>query len=329
MRFLSGTALAVVTIAATAGASAQAQDTPIDAHLRTAQIAAGLDYQGLLGLTCIALPALPRTGPPPPRINPARDAWYAPPEKVFDNLYFLGTKVNSAWALVDPKTKGIILIDNLYNYAGKAEIIDGMKTLDLDPANIKYNLVSHGHGDHDEYIKALQDQYHIRVGLGGPDWDLMDQSDQPGGHPAHDISVTDGQKFTVGDTTVTAVSTPGHTAGTTSWIFPVLDHGKTVMVAYSGGTAISGFGSDAAKYDQYIASYVHMADAAKAAGATVILTNHSQFDDAMEKSQLSQMRKPGQPSPFDMGVDGVQRYFVVAEECAMANKLKNVRSTGS
>ena len=36
---------------------------------------------------------------------------YADPAKVFDNLYFVGTKIHSAWALTT--SQGIILIDEL------------------------------------------------------------------------------------------------------------------------------------------------------------------------------------------------------------------------
>ena len=44
---------------------------------------------------------------------------------------------------------GIILIDTLYNYASEPEIVDGLTKLGLDPATVKYVIVSHGHGDHD------------------------------------------------------------------------------------------------------------------------------------------------------------------------------------
>src|SRR5205085_1611704 len=41
--------------------------------------------------------------------GPARDTWYAEPAKVADNLYFLGTRVHSAWALVG--SDGIIVFE--------------------------------------------------------------------------------------------------------------------------------------------------------------------------------------------------------------------------
>ena len=57
--------------------------------------------------------------------------------------------------------------------------------------------------------------------------------------PKRDIVATDGMKITLGDTTVTIWLTPGHTPGTLSYTFTVLDRGKPVNVAYSGGTAFN------------------------------------------------------------------------------------------
>ena len=327
MRFRTSASFAFVTLIAMTTVNAQTFPDTVDGHLEAAKQAAGVMWKGTLGALCLPDPPRPAAAPGP-RVNPAHDAWYAPPQKAFDNLYRLGTQVNSSWALVDPKTKDIILIDNLYNYAGQEEIIEGAKKMGLDPSKIKWDLVSHGHGDHDEYIKYLQDNYHTKVALGGPDWELMDKSDQPGGHPAHDVSATDGQKFTVGDTTVTAVATPGHTDGTTSWIFPVQDHGKTVIVAYSGGTLIGGFGNDTARFDRYAASNKHLADMAAAAGATVVLSNHTEYDNSWVKGELNKLRKAGEPSPFDVGTEGVARYFKVSQECAMAAKSR-VKAAGS
>jgi metallo-beta-lactamase class B len=44
---------------------------------------------------------------------PARETWYAEPAKVADNLYFLGTKVHSAWAIEG--SEGIILVEALFD----------------------------------------------------------------------------------------------------------------------------------------------------------------------------------------------------------------------
>src|SRR5579884_1711899 len=170
-----------------------------------------------------------------PGATPPKESWYAEGGQVFDNLYMLTTKVNSAWAV--KTSAGIILIDTLFGYAAQDEIVDGMKTLGLDPADIKYIIVSHAHGDHDGSVKFLQDTYHPHVIMGPKDWELAAREANP---PQHDMDATDGQKLTLGDTTVTIYITPGHTAGTLSVFVPVKDHGQPHVAMEWGGTALSG-----------------------------------------------------------------------------------------
>ena len=166
--------------------------------------------------------------------TPPKENWYAEGGQVFDNLYMLTTKANSAWAV--KTSPGIILIDTLFGYAAQDEIVDGMKKLGLDPADIKYIIVSHAHGDHDGSVKFLQDTYHPHVIMGAKDWELAAREANP---PRHDMDATDGQKLTLGDTTITIYITPGHTAGTLSFLVPVKDHGQPHLAMEWGGTALS------------------------------------------------------------------------------------------
>ena len=64
------------------------------------------------------------------------------------------------------------------------------------------------------------------------------------------------------------------------------DQSRTVVVAYSGGTLTGGFGTNGAKWDEYIESQRKIAKAAADAGATVILSNHSEYDGAYTKARL-------------------------------------------
>ncbi len=316
--------LCVASLLVSRGADAQAVPDSVDAHLIAAKVAAGVDFKGTLGALC--LPNAPRSlpvGPPGSRPVPDRATWYAPPHRVFDNLYWVGTQVHSSWAL--KTSQGIILIDTLFNYAVQDEIVNGLVKLGLDPSTIKYVIVSHGHGDHDEGARLLQERYGAHVVMSAADWDLIDHGpDMAGGKPTRDLVGSDGEKITLGDTSVTLVLTPGHTPGTLSMIFPVKDHGTPLVVAYSGGTLTGVFGDDSARWDQYIASQRKMAQAAASAGASIVMTNHSEYDNAYTKVRLLASRQPGEPHPFDVGQEGVQRYFTVMEECAAAMKLEAV-----
>ena len=321
-----GTGLIILTGLWAASAFAQntreATDAAIDAHLVKARNAAGFDFTGTLARLCVAPPRFPlaiRDVAPGPA--PARDTWYIGPAKVFDNLYFVGSKIHNSWALTT--SEGIIILDTIFTYNSEEEIVGGLKKLGLDPAGIKYVIITHAHGDHVGGAKLLQDRFHARIVMGGPDWDSIEKSvnGYPEGKPKRDIVGDDGQKITLGDTSVTLVTTPGHTPGTLSMIFTVKDNGKPLVVAYSGGTAFN-FPSTGPNFDTYIRSQAKMAAAAAAAGATVFMSNHSEFDNAVPKIKMLAARKPGEPHPFELGQEAIARYFTVSSECAEAAKLR-------
>jgi len=98
------------------GATAQTPATNSGAapHVAAAKKAAGQDHLVLFNALCVPPPpirpqqpatqaAAPPPGPPP------RSEWYAPPVKVFDNLYFVGQSAYTAWAVTT--SEGIIVID--------------------------------------------------------------------------------------------------------------------------------------------------------------------------------------------------------------------------
>src|SRR5262245_50919290 len=58
---------------------------------------------------------------------PDRSTWHAEPVKVFDNLYYVGEKEFSAWAVVT--SDGIIVIDTIWAYSVEDEIVGGLKKL--------------------------------------------------------------------------------------------------------------------------------------------------------------------------------------------------------
>jgi metallo-beta-lactamase class B len=303
------------------GASALAQNSPdtIDAHLVAARNAAGFDFTGTLARLCVAPPLVTSVRDAGPGRAPARDTWFIEPAKVFDNLYFVGSKLHSSWALTT--SQGIILIDTLYTYNSDEEIVGGLKKLGLDPATVKYVIISHAHGDHVGGAKMMQDRFGSRIVMGAPDWDSIEKSvnGYPQGKPKRDIVADDGQKITLGDTSVTIVTTPGHTPGTLSMLFTVKDNGKLINVAYSGGTAFN-FPSTVPNFDTYIRSQSKMA--AASSNASILMSNHTEFDNAIPKIKMLAARKPGEPHTFDIGKEAVARYFTVTTECAQAVRLK-------
>jgi metallo-beta-lactamase class B len=241
--------------------------------------------------------------------------------KVFDNLYFVGQTEYSAWAVTT--SEGIILIDTIYDYSVEAEVVDGLRTLGLDPATIRYAIVSHGHGDHSGGAKLLQDRFGTRIIMGATDWDLVAKNTRipP---PKRDMVAVDGQTLTLGDTTVTLYLTPGHTPGTISTLVPVKDNGRPHLMAAWGGTAFN-FTRTPEAFRIYIDSAARFRAVVAKARADGVIANHTTFDGTKTKVPALVRRKPGEPHPYVIGNAAVQRYLTVVEECAKAARLELAR----
>jgi metallo-beta-lactamase class B len=313
---------------------AQAASNTVDGHTAAARAAAGTEHVGVFNSLCMATeerassnPAPARSGAPAP--PPDRAKWHVEPQKVFDNLYYLGQSEYSAWAV--NTSAGIIVIDTLFDYSVEDEIVNGLTKLGLDPKNIKYVIVSHAHSDHAGGAKLLQDRFGARVLMSEADWDLTARNTQSWPKPKRDMVVTDGQKLTLGDTTLTMYLTPGHTPGTISTIIPVKDNGRPHVVAEWGGTGFN-FTVSPDKprsywYETYARSADHFRDAVKKSGADVLIANHPEQDGAKAKLAALATRKAGAPNPYVIGNDSVTRYVTMVGECARASRLRFSTST--
>ena len=301
------------------GSSAFGQTAPdtVEAHIAAAKAAAG-PHGNILQSLCMAPSAGPTTTPPA-RTAPERSTWHVEPVKVFDNLYFVGEKEYSSWAVTT--SEGIILLDTIWDYSVEDEVVGGLKKLGLDPAQIKYALVTHGHIDHVGGAKFLQDHFGTRIILSAADWDLVEKSPRIPTKPRRDMVATDGQKLTLGDTTITLYLTPGHTLGTVSALIPVKDNGKPHLVAEWGGTGFN-FEHSRARFETYAASAARFGDIVAKAGADVLIANHTNLDGSKAKLPALAARKPGEENPYVIGNGSVRGYVKVAEECARAAVLR-------
>jgi len=331
VRKLLANVVSALVFALLLGIVAGAQTVPPDAqrHVDTARAAAGADHMGLFtplcdGALALAKAPTPRAGgpgrgagqgrqggaPPPP----ARETWHAEPQKVFDNMYFVGMTEYSAWAITT--SQGIILLDSIYDYSVEDEVVGGLKKLGLNPADIKYVIVSHGHLDHAGGAKYLQETYGAKLVMSAADYDLLDQQNPPW-KPKREMVATDGMKLTLGDTTLTLYLTPGHTEGTISTLIPLRDGNRKHVAAAWGGTMFN-FGPIRPRLMAYTQSAERFRDIVTKAGADVILSNHTVYDGSKMKLPAMLTRKPGEKHPYVVGNDVVRRYLTVANECGQA-----------
>ena len=212
------------------------------AHLEAARLAAAYDFPAPLSYCENIVPgqrqfnwmgvgAIRQQGGP----------WGAEPApaKVFDNLYYLGVRTSTTWAVETPE--GIVLFDSLNNETEvKTHIEGGLRKFGLDPARIRYVVMTHGHGDH---YGGAKDPAGKVQGAGADGWTGMGflvaranpvSTPERGAPPTRDMSVTEGQKLPGG---ITLHLVPGHTVGTVDAIIPVTDKAGSTSWRCTGGRA--------------------------------------------------------------------------------------------
>jgi len=317
--------LATVILIRVVDASGESDANTAQAHVALAKTAAGQEHVALFNTLC-SEPAPAAAAVQQQTRPPDRSQWHAEPVRVFDNLYFVGQTEYSAWAVTT--SKGIIVLDTIWSYSVEDEIVDGLTKLGLDPKSIKYAIVSHGHVDHAGGAKYLQDHFGTRIILSAADWDLLDHDTGTWPKPKRDMIASDGQKLTLGNTTLTLYLTPGHTLGTISTFIPVKDAGTSHLAVEWGGTGFNWIMYPAAYltperparfwFETYSASAERVRDIAAKTGADVLISNHTVLDGSKSKLPAAEKRKPGDPNPYVIGNDSVQRFLTVADECAKA-----------
>ena len=181
-----------------------AENQPGAKHAATATRVAGDDLQALTVL-CKPAPATRASHDEVEKGVASQIARPAPPPgQAFDNLYFVGATWVSAWAL--KTSDGIILIDALNNAQEASSLIEGgMRRVGLNPADIRYIIVTHAHGDHYGGVDYLVRRYHPRVVMSGADWTMTEgklefESSHWGPVPKRDVTVRDGDVIALGDT---------------------------------------------------------------------------------------------------------------------------------
>lgn len=314
---------------------ASAAEAQVRTHMGTARAAAyrpGQDFTWIFDRLCFEPapePAAPAPEPaasaaPAARRNPPRSVWYDEPAKVFDNLYYLGTKTDSvalgvaSWAITT--SEGIIMYDAGFDYSVEESVDNGLKKFGLDPARIKYVIVSHGHTDHYGGARHLQDKYGARIILSEVDWGLIEKDRTPAElKPKKDMIGTDGMKVTLGDTTVTLYMTPGHTPGTISALIPLKDGNRRHLGSIWGGNnfGFQYFKDPGDAFGTYSAAAKRYKDIVAKAGADVFISSHIAQDKVPNKINALRFRAPGDPHPF-VSSEAVQRHLTVVGECAAA-----------
>ena len=240
------------------------------------------------------------------------------PQRLFDNVSVIGDAGTVIYVVTTPA--GVVLIDSSYPTKLNDVVLPGLVKLGIDPASVKYVLITHGHVDHYGGAQWFQ-QHGARVALGAKDWDLIasGRPEQVRAAPTRDIVAEDGKAILVGGVAFTPYDTPGHTPGSMGWMFPVQDGGKTRMAAVFGSSILRAerLSADTVKlHDEGLRRWGQLAARNK---VEVELQNHPLYDTMWERAARLKAGKPGDPNPFVIGPAGYRTFVAVMDECLKAS----------
>lgn len=231
--------------------------------------------------------------------------WTAPfePFQLIDNIYYVGTDGIAVYVI--KTSQGLILMDTAMAQS-TGMIKDNIAKLGFRVADIKYILNSHAHLDHTGGFAEIKKETGAQLVAGERDKPLLEGGYYPGDENNQDLTFTpvkvdravkDGDKVTLGDTTLTAHATPGHSPGCTSWEMAVKDGGQDRKVLFfcSGTVALNrlvGQPTYAGIVDDYRATFAK----ANAMKIDVLLGPHPEVYGMQAKR--AQQIKSATPNPF-------------------------------
>ena len=216
--------------------------------------------------------------------NPPSWTQAVEPARVVGNIYYVGTAELGSYLLAGKE--GLVLLD--VPLEENAELVlENVKALGFDPAKIRVLLNSHAHLDHAGGLAAVKKRTGAELYLSERDAELAAR----GGRNDHafgdrlayppviaDAILKDGQSVRVGDIEMTALLTPGHTEGCTTWRTTVMHEGKPFDVLFLCSLTAPGYkliGNE--KYPHIIDDYRRSFDKLRQVQPDVFLANHGSF----------------------------------------------------
>jgi metallo-beta-lactamase class B len=231
-------------------------------------------------------------------------SWTQPvePFRIVGNIHYVGTAELGAYLIIGDD--GSILLDVPLNENAPL-VLRNIEALGVDPATVRVLLNSHAHFDHAGGIAAVKEATGAKLYLSAPDAELAargglndfafgDSVPYPPFTP--DSILKDGETVRLGDLAMTAVFTPGHTRGCTTWRTTVIEHDEPLDVVFLCSVTAPGYTLvENDRYPEILDDYRRSFDTLRALDPEVFLANHGSFFDLTTKHQ--QLRA-GNGNPF-------------------------------
>ena len=223
------------------------------------------------------------------------------PFRIISNIYYVGTSDVTSYLIVTPN--GHILLDT--GYEESAPIIKAnIAELGFKLSDIKIILSSHAHFDHVGGHADMKRETGARVFASAGDTPVLESGGtktffQIGSFKPVKVDqvLNDGSRVTLGDTTLVAHVTPGHTAGNTAWTTTVTENGKQYRVVFVSSMSINPgvHMVNFAPWPDIADAYAKSFQALKALPCDIFLGPHAGFFNLQEKA--ARMDKAG-TNPF-------------------------------
>lgn len=232
-----------------------------------------------------ALVATPASAGDPP-------TWTQPtaPFRIVANIHYVGTKGLAAYLI---RTRdGAILLDGTMA-ANVPGIERNIVRLGVPLKSVKVLLNSHAHFDHAEGLAALKRDTGARLAAMDADVAALQSGTPPSivnygivRFPPVKVDrvLHNGDMVRLGEVTLTAIRTPGHTPGCTTWTMPVREGERTLHVVFPCSLTVAGnrlVGNTG--YRTIVADFCATFAKMAAVKADVVLTAHPEIAQVMER----------------------------------------------
>lgn len=166
------------------------------------------------------------------------------PVKMVGPLYFVGTRGLSSFLFAT--NDGLILLNTGSPKSGPM-IAASIRKLGFKPEDIKIIINGHGHSDHAGAFAYFKQLSGAQIAIMEPDVAMIEDGGKSDFHYGKDWQIMgqppvkvdrvlhDGDTVTLGEVTLTAHHTPGHTRGATTWTTTLTEGGKSYKVVFPDG----------------------------------------------------------------------------------------------
>ncbi len=217
-------------------------------------------------------------------------------------IYFVGTRGLGMFFI--PTREGHIVIDGGMPGQGK-QVWENIKKLGYNPADVKILLNSHAHWDHSGGLAELKQLTGAKLLASEGDRSALEGGFYLGSEDNPELNappvkvdriIADGEAVKLGDVTLTAHITPGHSRGCTSWTMDARQSGQSYeALFFCSATVAANRLIGPPQYEGIVEDYRKTFAMTKDWEPDIFLANHPEFAGMPEKRER---QKAGDPLAF-------------------------------